>query len=252
MNERETAANIMARAAAPAFAAALCIAFLPPELLFVAPLAAIAVSLYYGFRTAPRARRGDAVFAPDPLAPDFKPLLKTVRSMLEAAKAQGRRGRIVMTPMPAPVGGFAPYSLCWSPKDNAIEADWNGGKTRLRSAVPVRIAAPMPIRVMDHPVAVSFGHDSRSGRVAVSTGIAARNALRSPRTDAWLLYLAALLLVARLRAGDGRVNLMSVAIFAAMPVIVRRLADFYPRFMRAAKTEFAFARNLARRFFGRI
>lgn len=230
------------------FAAALCIAFLPPRLLFAAPLAAIAVAIVSGLRSAPFARRGDAVFAPDPLAPDFRPLLKTVREMLEAAKAQGRPGRIVLTPMPSATGGFAEYSLRWDPKHSAMEASWLGGTAQLKSAVPVFLDAPMPVTVGRFPVAVEFAPDSRSGRVAVSTaGAAGGTGGRAPnalRAAVWLLYLSAILIAARLVAKDGRIDVMRVAVFAAAPVVVMRLADFSPRILRAAKSEAVFARNL--------
>lgn len=236
------------------FAAALCVAFLPPRLLFAAPIAAIAVAIVSGLSSAPFARRGDAVFAPDPLAPDFRPLLKSVREMLEAAKAQGRCGRIVLTPMPSATGGFAEYSLCWDPKHSAMEATWPGGTTRLKSVVPVFLDAPMPVVVGRFPVAVAFAPDSRSGRVAVSaSGTAGGADGRPPQamlTAAWLFYLSAVLVAARLLAGEGNIDLARTAVFAAAPVVMRRLVDFSPRIIRTVETEAAFAKNLLRRLAG--
>lgn len=251
---RGNAASFFVRAAAPVLAAALCIAFLTPRMLFAAPLAAIAVSLWEGLRRMPFVRRGDAVFAPDPLAPDFRPLLKTVREMLEAAKAQGLRGRIVLTPMPSATGGFAEYSLRWDPKHSAMEASWPGGTTHLKSAVPVFLDAPMPVIVGRFPVAVSFAPDGRSGRVAVSAvgADAAGGGGRTPRprTAAWLFYLSGILVAARLLAGEGDIDLARTAVFAAAPVVIRRLVDFSPRIIRAVKSEAAFAKNLLRRLAG--
>lgn len=229
----------LAATAEAALAAALCLALLPAPRLFLAPLVAAALLVPALLNRMPARRRGEAVFAPDPLAPDFVPLVATLREMIEDAQADGARRRLVLTPLPASNGGFDDYGVLWRPGENssAVEVEWRGSRVRRRTAAAVLPKAPMPLRVGSHPVRITISRDSRTGRAVLAIErpwrpLRTLNPLGAPLRSAYIAYLAALLGLLRVFPPQHAASGVTFAVLAAAPILLRRLADFAPRLRR--------------------
>ena len=261
----------VAAAAEAALAASVCLAFLPAPLLFLAPLAAatflLPPLLYLTpvptctpslssrrsplSRAFPSCRRSPsdcAIFAPDPLSPDFAPLASALRDMLEDACVTGARRRIILSPLPSPDGGFSEYRILWRPSSSSIEIEWNGAKSRRKTAAAVFPAAPMPVTVGAAPVSITTSPDPRTGRVSLSQNPLPRplrflNPAVEPVRSLYFFYLAALFTAYRLFV-TSPTGILSIAIFAVAPVLCRRLSDFSPRIV-ARLSSFHFRDPLA-------
>lgn len=226
----------VAATAEAALASAVFLA-LPPPLTLLAPVAAVAMLAPALLSRMPAARRGDALFAPDPLSPDFVPLAATIREMLEDAKASGARRGIVLTPMPAQGGGFAEYSVLWRPASSSVEVAWAGGAVRRRTAATVLPDAPMPVRVGRHPVRLIVSPDRRTGRAAIAVELPPRllralNPMSDVRRSAYLAYLAAVVCLILSLPHRRPTSVITLVVAAAAPVLIRRLVDFAPRLRR--------------------
>lgn len=236
-----------------AFVASAMLALLPDRLCFAAPAAAAALLLRALPPRIPRAGRDCAVFVPDPLAPDFRPLLSAVADALEAVQADGRERGAILTPVPCPGGGFASYSLSWEPGPGRLVAVCGGRSVSRKCAAKVRVRAPLPIEVCRHPVKISIRPDERAGGACIAAG-GARSlvslATGTPPGAGYIAYLLYLCPVFAVYAILGREVGGALALFAAAaaPILAVRLLDFKERIALFSRRNALFARLLARRF----
>lgn len=247
--EREYVA-ITAEAACVASA---MLALLPDHLCAAAPAAAVALLLRALPPRIPRAGRDCAVFVPDPLAPDFRPLLSAIADALEAVQADGRERCAILTPLTCREGGFSSYSLSLEPASGTLVAVCGGRSASRKCAAKVRVRAPLPIEVRRHPVKIFLRPDARTGGACIAAGGA--RSLVSLATGgppgagyiAYLLYLCPVFAVYALR---GRAAGGALALFAAAaaPIMAVRLLDFKERIALFSRRNALFARLLARRF----
>ena len=228
----------LAATAEASLAAALCVALPWHAAHVAAPFVALALLLPSWRVLVPAAGRDDAVFSPDPLSPDFTPLLRTLREMIEAAKVQGTKRRLILTPMPSHDGGFREYRLLWNPGSQTLVAEWDGGKQRNRTAAQVLLDAPMPICVGRHPVSIEVSRDRRTARALLAVERPMRplgflNPGCAPAlVSAYYLYLAAALFAYGMASPERPMKALTLAVVAIAPILVRRLIDFAPRIVR--------------------
>lgn len=253
---REPSAYLEAVAEAYA-ASALSAALLPERWLLLAPLPAIALLAASWFARIPIVAGGDAAFAPDPLAPDFRPLLAILADRIEAALAGGGVARIHLMPMLAPDGSPLPYAIDWNPAESSLVATHCASTERRHCGAPVRPAALLPIVVSRHPVSIEARRapDGRRVLLLERRPFTVRSLFsREPPGFAALAYAlyapTALLLLKRHGVGGG-IGPMRIAVAAIAPVVAVRLWAFRTRLRRAVAGNALFAAGLLRRFLRR-
>lgn len=199
-------------------------------------------------------RRPDAVFAADPLAPDFKGLAKDLAGRITLAAAGGRRQCVVLSPLFDAKGCFVPYSVSWEPKDRHLVVFGLGQATRRKVDANLKVCCRLPVDVVDEPVSLVFdGRGAAGGSAAATLSVSPR--LR--RADApfgktaWIayeFYVAALLACAVFVGGPVFRNL-HVFLLAALPVVFHQVCLFIPGFGRWLYDNILFLFRLCNRFF---
>lgn len=234
-------------------ASVLCVALLPSGWLFLAPLSAIAILVAAWFSRIPLARKGDATFAPDPLAPDFKPLLALLAGTIEGIQAGDGKARIHLMPMLGPDGRPAPYALDWSPTRSCLEVTHSGVTTSCHCAARIRPNALLPIIVAEYPVTVEAEMDSGGWRVLLGTRqpfLFRRLFNRDPTNFAkvaYAIYVSTIMCLCRYsRSGDGLAG-MRVAVAMVAPVVLVRLWAFRSRIHHAVAQNSIFLARLFKR-----
>lgn len=248
----------LAAAAEALLVSAIFLALLPERLLWLSPLPAILFLTCSWPRRIPRIGKRDAVFVPDPLAPDFKPLLASLDEMLGAVQTGGRKARMILMPMPSADGGYSAYAVDWEPWNSALAVQWRGGRQSRHCLVRIEPRAFMPIVAGSCPAEIKAEFDASTGRVAIdaahpfSLHRLLSDAPPSRLSIVYVAWLAVLLPAVRIADGalDGRLPLL--AVLAVAPPVVLRMTAFSERISRALAQNAAFARLLFRRFTGRL
>lgn len=213
-------------------------------LFHVAPVVALALLLPMVVCSIPVARRKDAVFAPDPLNPDFETLADTLGNMMEDASVRGTQSRFILTPLPLAAGGFAKYSILWNPCHSTLEIACGAKSVRRTRAVEVKPLAPMPFVVQNNPVSIEISRDSASKRVVVSMRTPWRPLVflcgygALPMRMAYVFYVTVVILLYEIIPVLHRRTMFFPLFMAALPILYARANDLIPRIVLAIKRFF--------------
>lgn len=105
-------------------------------------------------------------FVPDPRRPDFKSFGKAFASSIaEVASGDADRRSWTLCPYCGGDGSFRPYSVDPVPANGSVEIGPAGKKVIVRPPAALRVDAPVPVTVTDHPVTIWLMASSRRGEV---------------------------------------------------------------------------------------
>ncbi len=131
-------------------------AFFFPSRPWVCVLAAATATIPGWLNLARERRCARRIFAPDPLAPEFRAFAKAFLTSAEETAALGgdMRAEWTLCPVIGADGAFVPYSVDLFPAKGEITVGPEGGTVSSRTDVLVRPRLPIPVVVRDAPVAL--------------------------------------------------------------------------------------------------